>query len=147
MARGPGGNQWQKPVIRWLRGGLITLAEAARIAGVSRQRVKQWCDAEGIDAVALRELRLAMLYAGEFKKMAKREYSRLRHGGKATEDRRELPPFMAPLVKRRSRPPGPSKSELREQDLVQKFIAAGGNIVRLPSGIARGIKQPKKPAK
>lgn len=42
-----------------LRGGQVTVAEAAVLAGVSRQRVFVWCKTAGIDPKAARQQWLA----------------------------------------------------------------------------------------
>ena len=49
--------------MRMLRKGEITIAEAAMIALVSRQRVREWCTAAGIDVKKAREAWLSPILA------------------------------------------------------------------------------------
>lgn len=51
----------RKTAMRMLRRGQITIAEAAQIAIVSRQRVLMWCKTAGIDPRAARRAWLADL--------------------------------------------------------------------------------------
>ena len=48
----------RRALIDLLRGGEITMGEAARFAGVSRQAVAKWCALEGIDPGRRREARI-----------------------------------------------------------------------------------------
>lgn len=48
-----------------LRRGEVTIAQAARFAGVSRQRVTQWCEAARIDARKASEGRAAWAWTRE----------------------------------------------------------------------------------
>jgi hypothetical protein len=46
-----------------LKLGLITQSEAARIFGLTRQRIRQWCQAESLDSDVARDAFLAGLIA------------------------------------------------------------------------------------
>lgn len=122
----PSPNPWRKLLVRELRAGRMKSADAARIAGVSRERIRQWCAEEGFDARAQRAQALAQLYATELLKMA-------RHG-RVVEDKRPLAPFMAKLVKRKPRRIKPSKEALRDDtdSKVIDFLLRGGKIKKLP---------------
>ena len=48
----------RRALVDLLRAGEITMAEAARLGGVSRQAVAKWCAAAGIDAPAERVARI-----------------------------------------------------------------------------------------
>jgi len=49
--------------MRMLRAGLVSVREAALIADVSRQRVREWCIAAGIDPAQARKAWLARILA------------------------------------------------------------------------------------
>lgn len=51
----------RKTAMQMLRRGEITVTEAATIALVSRQRVREWCQSAGIDPKAAREAWLAQV--------------------------------------------------------------------------------------
>lgn len=48
--------------ITLLRRGLVTQAEAARLAGVTRQHVEYWCRVAAIDPLEARALLIAALW-------------------------------------------------------------------------------------
>lgn len=62
----------QARALNLLARGLISMAEAARLCGVSRPTVHRWCVAAGIDAPKVRAARAAAewRWAGEREKLA-----------------------------------------------------------------------------
>ena len=48
----------RRALVDLLRAGEITMAEAARLGGVSRQAVGKWCAAAGVDAPSQRDARI-----------------------------------------------------------------------------------------
>lgn len=48
----------RRALVDLLRAGEITMAEAARLSGVSRQAVGKWCAAAGVDAPSHRDARI-----------------------------------------------------------------------------------------
>jgi hypothetical protein len=135
-------NPWRKAVLREIKAGRMSVMTAARVAGVSRIRVRQWCADAKIDPRSAFEHRLAQWYARELLKMKRRDFERLRKAGKATEDRYELPPFMRPLLKRKARPKVDKQAARTEADsAVIDFMKAGGKVKRIKEGV-RALKKP-----
>lgn len=54
--------QARRAAVRVLRRGSMTVSEVAAIAGVSRQVVRYWCRAAGVDIGRARQLLLAKLW-------------------------------------------------------------------------------------
>ena len=50
----------RRAALKLISRGLITVPEAARLAGVSRQLVRAWCIADGIKIGRARDTRIAM---------------------------------------------------------------------------------------
>jgi hypothetical protein len=114
-------------------GQFASLDEAARFAGVSRQRVHQWAVMHGIDWNVARERWLAVQIAKEDARMARRkDYSRGLH--KPSEDHRHQEGMMAPLLRAQAKPyrKRPAKVDLRAE--AEAAIASGVKVKRLPPG-------------
>lgn len=58
----------RRDLVDALRLGVLTALEASRIAAVTRQRVMQWCKAEGFNPRKTRLVYLKMLWASELKR-------------------------------------------------------------------------------
>lgn len=96
--------------MRLLRNGLATIAEAAQIAVVSRQRVLEWCNEAGIDVRATRRLWLARQIV-----QAEEEQRKMDNRNKRTQDKRHHPGMMAPLLRSTPSAPQPSKAQLKAE--------------------------------
>lgn len=58
----------RRAALALLRRGLITVPEAAQMAGVSRQLVRHWCQRSGIDWAQIRSAALAKRWRREVAK-------------------------------------------------------------------------------
>jgi hypothetical protein len=109
--------------MRELRAGRMTVSEAARLGGVSRQRIDQWCMAAGFDPAAARKHYLTTFYARELLRMGKRDRTKA---------------SMAPNMKAKARHPKPRKSPDKAKQRAEleanviDFAKAGGEIKRIP---------------
>lgn len=77
MKRGPHPVEAYHAIMAMLRAGQCgTLAEAAELAGVSRERVRQWCAAAGLDWRAVRAARVERWWAAALTKRKRRRRSK-----------------------------------------------------------------------
>lgn len=120
---GPSHNPWYRPLIRELQAGRMSTSEAAQIAGVSRQRIEQWCHAAAIDATRARKHHLAVFYAREFLRMGKQYRTAIAPSLKAKVPRRKPRKRIDKTV---------ARAELDGK--VIDFAKAGGKIKRIPKG-------------
>lgn len=112
-------NPWYRAIMRELRAGRMTAAEAARLAGVSKVRVRQWCAAAGFDPVKTRADRLAVFYARELLRMNKRERARI------------AGPLLGKARKpKRARIADKHQARAETDAKVIDFLSAGGKITR-----------------
>lgn len=121
----PPKNPWYKPLIRELHAGRMMAAEAARMAGVSKVRIGQWCHAAGFNPIEARERYLTIFYARELLLITKRE----RVKGKVA-------PNMKAKVPRRKPRKSVDKTAARAviDSKVIDFAQRGGEIKRIPKG-------------
>jgi hypothetical protein len=114
-----------------LRGGWITVREAAMMGAVSTNRIWQWCTADGFDPTAARERRVSIYYARQLLELELRDRVRSK----------QLAPNM--LAKTRSHGKRQmSKAALRAlaHDKIIDFEQAGGKIRRIAKGKRGHVK-------
>lgn len=110
---------------RMLRQGLITMAEAAELAGTSREAPRKWCLEAGFDPRLRRRAELrSMMVRANWGKV--RERSLMRQRGSEAVDGSDAGQFVA-APKRR-----PSKEKVRAglDAAVSAYLERGGKIYR-----------------
>lgn len=89
-ARGPKPTDGKQQIMSMLRlGEVASMAEASEVAGVSAQRIGQWCEAEGLDWRGRRQTRLKALW----NLASKRRGARLTKAEMREESARMVPDF------------------------------------------------------